>query len=227
MGMLATNLDIPGWVQAVGVIAALYYTSRQSKRDATDSKEAADRHAKTEVATARRHRREMAERRLERLVVHYPKLVQRINAYVLNLAVAHDLKCEVHRLRTDDYEGNRRMIADLLDASRLRHQRAIDEKYEAFQVHMALRLDEVDSKVQALDLLMEEVAGWGLVVFPIEDSDLSSYAHLTYKKLIPADVAAHTAAGWEIVERVRQLVLKRSDRLRALRVRWEHDQSPQ
>lgn len=128
------------FLQALGVIGALIYTVQQARRQArdreTDARAAEDRHR--ELLSEQREilRIQVADRRRERLVKHYP-------AWVLSCYQYAQAAAEVKRSpSTGGFEKRHRCIT------------------EVFSRSMAIRLDDGEAAAHTVNEITAELVRW-------------------------------------------------------------------
>ena len=162
--LFASVGDVPDWIQALGVVVALGVSAYQLRQQAADAKESARRHEQTERDAAARHRQEMADRRRERLLTHYPQLAQGIEQYLSNMAIAEQLSRDVEELAraaADRRDPKLKESALTMQTAVMSHRSMASEGMaRANTAHLAVRFDETPDDLQRVDDLMTRVRSW-------------------------------------------------------------------
>jgi uncharacterized membrane protein YccC len=169
--------DVATWADTVVAWAAVIalvgnaYQLWQQRRDASDS---AARHEKTEQDAEERHRRELGDRRRERLAKHYPALAHAAVDYLKHMAVSMQLRAESEQWAQraeQQRDGKAKQSAMTLQQGAMAHTEQANFAHATLTTsHFAIRFDESPDFLARVDALVTKIAAWrGGPTLPLVD----------------------------------------------------------
>jgi len=160
-----------GWIQAIsnlfqagGVIVALIFTALQFKQQGVDAKESARRHEQAERDAAKRHEREMTDRKRERMLHNYPVWSQGVEEYLANMTVAETLRGDAMQFEAvarEKRDAQAKQSALTMQGGAMQHHaKAQAAMARATTAYLGIRFDDSPDHVARIDAVMQAVQEW-------------------------------------------------------------------